>query len=251
VASFAAVCPGLHFRDHYFILLLPALALLVAVAFVGMARLLALALPLPAARLAAAALFAALTGIVVMGQSEFLLAMTPRTVLRTCYGVCPFTESVEVARYIREHSTEADRIAVLGSEPQIYFYAQRRSATGHIYVYALTEPQPHASKMQDEMMAQIEAAHPRFLVFVQETSSWNLTPASDRRIMDWAWRYVSTCYRLVGITDILSDESRHVWGDQAREYRPASPYVIFVYERKDAAPCAASGDTGNARPARP
>jgi hypothetical protein len=251
VASFVAICPGLHFRDHYFILLLPALALLLAVAFVGTARLLALALPVPIARLASAVLFAVLSGIVTMGQGEFLLAMTPRTILRSCYGACPFTESVEVAKYIRERTTKADRIAVLGSEPQIYFYADRLSATGHIYAYPLTEPQPYASRMQDEMMAQIEAVYPRYLVFVQETSSWNLTPGSDKRILGWSWRYANTCYRLVGLADILSDESRYVWGDRAREYKPVSPYVIFVYERKGAAPCAASGYPGNAQPARP
>jgi hypothetical protein len=250
-ASFVAICPGLYFRDHYFILLLPALALLVAVAFVGAARLLARALPDRAAPLASAALFAALIGLVVAGQADFLLAMTPREILRSRYGVCPFTESVEVAKYIREHSNEADRIAVLGSEPQIYFYARRRSATGYLYTYPLTEPQPHASRMQDEMMAQIEAAHPRFLLFVQETSSWNLTPGSDRRILGWAWRYVSTCYRLVGLTDIFSDESRYVWGDQVHGYKPTSPYAIFVYERRSDAPCAASGHPGNAPPARP
>lgn len=250
VASFVAICPGSYFRDHYFILLLPALALLVAVAFVGTARLLALALPDQVARLAAAALFAVVCGIVTIGQGEFLLAMTPRTILRTCYGVSPFTESVEVAKYIREHSTRADRIAVLGSEPQIYFYARRSSATGYIYTYPLMEPQPYAASMQDEMMAQIEAARPRYLVFVQETSSWNLTPRSDQRILGWAWRYASTGYRLVGLTDILSDESRYVWGDQVQGYKPVSPCVIFVYERKSGAPAAAPGAPGNARPGR-
>ena len=251
VASFIAMCPGSYFRDHYFILLLPALALFVAVAFIGAARLLALALPVPIARLASAALFVVLSGIVTAGQSDFLFAMTPRTILRTCYGVCPFTESVEVARYIREHTTRADRIAVLGSEPEIYFYARRLSATGYIYTYPLTEPQPYASRMQDGMMAEIEAARPRYLVFVQETSSWNLTPQSDRRIFDWGWHYVSSCYRLVGLTDILSDESRYVWGDEARRYKPVSPFVILVYERTGDAPCSASGAPGNARPERP
>lgn len=248
-ASFLGVCPGFHFRDHYFILLAPALALLAAVAVVGAARLLALRLSAPLARFASAALFTAVAGIVTLGQAEFLFAMTPRTVLRTCYGVSPFAESVEVARYIREHTTPTDRIAVLGSEPQIYFYAHRLSATGYIYTYPLTEPQPYASRMQDEMMAQIEAAHPRYLVFVQETSSWNLTPASDRRIFDWAWRYVRDCYRLVGLTDIFSDESRYVWGDEARRTRPASPYAIFVYERTSEAPCSAS--PAEARPSPP
>jgi hypothetical protein len=242
-AAVVAICPGFYFREHYFILLLPAAALLVAVAFVGTARLLALALPVAIGRLTSATLFVVLAGIVTLGQGKFLLAMTPRTILRTCYGTAPFTETVEVARYIRERTTKADRIAVLGSEPEIYFYAQRLSATGYIYTYPLTEPQPYASRMQDEMTAQIEAAHPRYVVFVQETSSWNLAPRSDRRIFAWGWRYVSNCYRLVGLVETLSDDSRYVWGDEARRYKPVSPYVIFVYERGSDAPCTASAMT--------
>ena len=240
-ASFLAVCPGFYFREHYFILLLPAVALLAAAACLSVARLLASRLPAAAAAGAAAALFLALAGAVALGQGEFFLTMSPRTVLRTCYGACPFPEAVEVGRYLREHAGAADRIAVLGSEPEIYFYARRRSATGYIYTYALMEPQPYAARMQGEMMAEIEAAHPRYLVFVQETSSWNLTPGSDRTILDWAWRYVSARYRLVGVAEILADESRYVWGERARDHRPVSPFVLLVYERREDAPGVVSG----------
>jgi hypothetical protein len=94
------------------------------------------------------------------------------------------------------------------------------------------ESQPYASRMQDEMMGQIERARPRYVVFVQETSSWNMGPRSDRRIMDWGWRYVSDSYRLVGVADILSDGSRYAWGDSAARYVPLSPFAVFVYERR-------------------
>lgn len=58
------------------------------------------------------------------------------------YGLNPFPESLEIGRFIRENSAENDRIAVIGSEPQIYFYSDRRAATGHIYTYALMEDLP-------------------------------------------------------------------------------------------------------------
>ena len=37
-----------------------------------------------------------------------------------------------IARYIRERTAPGDRIAVIGSEPEIYFYAERNAATGHL-----------------------------------------------------------------------------------------------------------------------
>ena len=54
-------------------------------------------------------------------------------------GTNPFPESVKIGDYIREHSNPDDKIAVLGSEPQIYFYSKRLSATGYIYTYGLME----------------------------------------------------------------------------------------------------------------
>jgi len=51
-----------------------------------------------------------------------------------------------------------ERIAVLGSEPQIYFYAKRRSATGYIYTYPLMEPQPYSKQMATEFKQEVEGA---------------------------------------------------------------------------------------------
>jgi len=37
------------------------------------------------------------------------------------YSDNPFAESVKIADYLREHTSRDDTIAVLGSEPEIYF----------------------------------------------------------------------------------------------------------------------------------
>ncbi len=241
IVSFVSVCPGFFFREHYFILMLPAVVLLDAVAFEGLARLLGLAVPLRVGRLVALAAFAIVCGVVAAGQLEFWTTMDPRTVMRSTYGFAPFLESAEVGRYLRAHAAEGDRIAIFGSEPEIYFYSHRRSATGYLYVYPLMETQPFAERMQSEMMAEIQRARPHYAVFVQETSSWNVLPTSDQRIVSWAWRYVSSCYRLVGFAEIFPQGTRYVWGDEVKRAQPTSPYVIFVYERTGTAPCAAGG----------
>jgi hypothetical protein len=148
---------------------------------------------------------------------------------------------VTIADYIRERTTPEDRIAVLGSEPQIYFDSRRRSATGYIYMYPLMERQPYAARMREEMIRQVEAAHPTYLVLVQIATSWLPQTRSTRRIVEWANLYTSRCYDLVGITDIVSmDQTRYVWDGQVTGYRPESNNLIFVFRRKSAAPCAPS-----------
>ena len=94
-------------------------------------------------------------------------------------------ESMAVAGYIQEHSLPTDRVAVLGSEPEIYFLAQRHSATGYIYTYPLMESQPYAAQMQRQMISEIESIRPAFLVLVMYKTSWLIRQASDVTILHW------------------------------------------------------------------
>jgi hypothetical protein len=150
------------------------------------------------------------------------------------YGINIFPESIEIAEYIKNHSTKDDKIAVLGSEPQIYFYANRKSATGYIYVYGLMEPQDYASKMQIELTQEVEKAHPKYIVFVNSSTSWVLRANSDKTIFGWAQRYLDINYRTTGFVDIpRKGNSRAYWDDEARIRRPKSPFNVYLLERKE------------------
>jgi hypothetical protein len=86
-------------------------------------------------------------------------------------------------------TAEGDKIAVLGSEPQIYFYSNRHSATGYIYVYGLLEDQKYVFKMQKEMAEEIEKANPKYLFFVNIPTSWLVNVRSERYIFNWFEEY--------------------------------------------------------------
>ena len=73
-------------------------------------------------------------------------------------------------------------MAVLGSEPELYFLSRRHSVTGYIYTYGMMEPQPFARRMQDEMIHDIETSQPGFIIFVDDRMSWFRYPDSDLRI---------------------------------------------------------------------
>ncbi|MEX2205356.1 MAG: glycosyltransferase family 39 protein [Myxococcota bacterium] len=240
-ASLLAVVPGYYFREHYFIVVLPAAALLVGVAAAAAERALAARAPAHASRIAVAVAGLALASSCLIAQRDFLFRWSPRELSRTHYGTNPFVESAEVARYIRERTGVDDRIAVLGSEPQIYFHAGRRSATGYIYMYPLLENHALTATMQDEMIRQVIEAHPAYLVFVSIRSSWQSLPNMDQRVLKWSQRYASACYDLVGIADIHSPtETTFVWDEAVKDYEPKSQSLVYTLRRKSDAPCSAS-----------
>jgi hypothetical protein len=232
-ASLAAFSIGLTFRHHAYLFMGPALALLAgalaAAARSGLARRVRPAL----ARSACIALVLLPVVHFFYIENAFLFRLDVATAARRIFNVNPFAESLPIARYIREHSEPGDRIAVLGSEPQIYFYAQRRSATAHILVYPFMEQHSFARKMQDEAIAQIEAARPRFIVFVNVYTSWNPNAESDRYILEWYARYVEAHYRRVGFVEIERAGARYYWEEQAAAATPTTNNWIAVYERAD------------------
>jgi dolichyl-phosphate-mannose-protein mannosyltransferase len=229
--SLAGTSAGLYFRNQYFVLLLPSVALLAGLGVDALAGSVAGRTPTLRRGLAAALTVAALVAFLV-AERGILLHTTPERVTRELFGLNPFPESVEIARYVRARTSEGDRIAVIGSEPQIYFYAGRRGATGYVYMYPLMEDQPYASRMQRQMIDEIEAARPRFVVLVNASASWNVRPQSDRTVFEWWERYGQNFDR-VGFVDIVSDRlTTYTWGADAARYTPKSLVWVAVFERR-------------------
>ena len=227
VASFAAVTPGLRFTSHYFILLVPAASLLAGVAVSALGR---IAAERRAPRTATAIivglpLVATLTWLV--HARAFLFEESPPEIARSIYGSNPFPEAIAIADYLRAHTDESEHIAVIGSEPEIYFYAHRHAATSYLYTYPMMEPQPFARSMQEDMIAQLERERPLYIVFVNVDTSWLPWADSSRQLIEWTERTVNDAYDAVGIADIYTDhDTVYRWDDAARG--PASTRGSFV-----------------------
>jgi Dolichyl-phosphate-mannose-protein mannosyltransferase len=227
--SCLAVCPGFYFRQHYFILLLPAAALCTAVA-VEAARELLLeqqALQARVSRRFAALIpllpvlyFAVVFVVSVRSQYREFFRLPPVTLSRKMHTNQPYSEAVAVADYIKANSSPQDQIGILGSEPEICFYAARHCATSYIYMYPILERQKFAPQMRADMMRQIERAHPRFLVYVDSELSWwaqDPAPGEDQSFFDRAWNYAHTGYELVDQVPIAGN-GKHLWGSQSAIY---------------------------------
>jgi len=167
-------------------------------------------------------------------SAEFLFLASPTQAAVMRYGANPFPQAVEIARYIKSHSSPSDRVAVIGSEPEIYFYSERKSATGYIYMYELTEKQIFAQKMQAEMFEQVEATKPKYVVFVNVPESLASGSGDSGPVIDWFKNYALRNMKVVGIADMLSSDSTdYIWGDKAAIYLPRSHTNIAVLEQQN------------------
>jgi hypothetical protein len=146
------------------------------------------------------------------------------------YSDSPFAESIRIGQYLREHTNRDDTIAVLGSEPEIYFYAQRHSATGYIYTYGLMEPQKYARQMQDEMIHEIERASPKYLISVVMFDSWLWRPGSEWLIFNWANEYAAQNYTAAGLVNMTPRETDYFFGDVPPSVESLKNYIL-IYQR--------------------
>jgi 4-amino-4-deoxy-L-arabinose transferase-like glycosyltransferase len=232
--SFLSVCPGLYFWPHYFVLLLPAASLLAGIAVSSTTELLARGDSVKLRKVVPTLLVLVALGQWVYNEREYLFQMSPEQVSRDTYGANPFVESLVIAEYIRQNTSANDSIAVLGSESQICFYAQRRSASRHTSVYPIVALHKYAREMQQEVIQDIESARPRFLVFVNVPASWSLKPQSIKDIFRWFDTYTKEFYEIAGIVDIVSlNQTIYLWDDKVIGYYPRSNVWLGVFRRKE------------------
>ncbi len=164
--------------------------------------------------------------------------MTLDQISRKAYGINPFIEVQRVAEYLRENSESDDRIAVFGSEPQIYFHSQRRSATGYIYMYPMMEEQRFVLRMQHEMISEIESVKPEYFVCVNIPTSWLITSSSPTKLLDWYGygRYSRQYYEIVGLVESCGGIRQFFTSNLSRfpcRREPNTGYRYFVACRKN------------------
>jgi hypothetical protein len=229
--SCLALVPSLYFRYHYFILVLPVCSICIGGGFYVVQHLLIERWHL--VKYFLTLMFVMAVGENVYANRAYYFSLSPVDIVRRFYTENYFAESITISNFLIQHTAPDERIAVVGSEPQIFFYTKRRSVSGHIYMYGMMEPQPYARRMQEEFIADVERAKPRHLICFWIPWSWLPEEHSDRYILSWVKSYAAKYYKRIATVDLIDAASvRYVLGDSARTYKPVSQDFIFVFERK-------------------
>jgi len=189
---------GWHFRSQYFQLLIPAQALLTAWGVQYMYRSLLNRnhwLRSGYCALAALLVFFPLGSLVK--QYHFI---SPDMISLKLYGGQIFPMAKTIGRYVAGHTEPTDKIYILGSEQEIYFYSQRACLNAYITAYSLTYAYGDPIARQKEVFQTLKKNLPPYLIKVNMSSSLYDYPAvsKDNPIFNEVFDLVDRHYVLDG-----------------------------------------------------
>jgi hypothetical protein len=140
-----------------------------------------------------------------------------------------------VADYLKTHSAPSATFAVLGSEPELFFYAHRRSVTGYIYMYDLVQQQPFRQRMEKEMISEVEQGRPDFVVFVNLLYSWiPFPPENFQAIQKWLMKYTDSEYDPYAV--VTFPPNQYCFRPDCLDLVPPSQRFITIFQRKPQRP---------------
>lgn len=229
--SILSTCPGFYFRGHYFVLLLPWAGISIGIAVYAIIDWLQ-KLPCKYVRFGAPViLFIICLFQPIYRQRDYLFYMNNFQISRSICWLNPFPESLVISDFIKKHTSPEDRVAIFGSEPQIFFYAQRRSSSPYIYMYPLMEKHDFALNMQKEFIKYVESADPMYLVYTNVPTSWLITNDSYKDVLEWLDNYLQKGNaRLVGLVELYEEKSFYYWGQDVR-WPASSQYWVAIFKQ--------------------
>jgi hypothetical protein len=224
----ATVVPGFLFMRHYFILLMPALATALAMAYGWL-----LERTSPIRHTAFAAALALVPASNFVASYGHYVHPDFAGVLHATYGSNPFPEMKVVGDYLNTRLRAGDEIFVAGSEPELYLYTKTTGITRHSFIEFLSLPSPFATTWQQEAIDDVERARPRFIVNVNHPYSWAFNEGSVTLLHDWLFGYLQQHYRFVYVADQVEPGQRSVYTAfaDAPGYRLQGRSSVDVWER--------------------
>jgi hypothetical protein len=117
----------------------------------------------------------------------------------------PFGVSEQVGRYVAARTRPGEPIVVVGSEPQIYYYADRPACSRMVFSYPMAAPYSYSAGLRAEFIADIERVRPRYAVVVNEKFSLSEWPEYRQSFMDEVRPILERDYTLERKLDLSGD----------------------------------------------
>ncbi|MBW1972444.1 MAG: glycosyltransferase family 39 protein [Deltaproteobacteria bacterium] len=232
IFSFLGVCIGGYFRPHYFIFLFPALACLSGVG----AKFIIEKLPKKSEKIAIFILLIIIFAFPLLFYKDYLFTTSGDVICRKIFkGTNPFVEAKHIAKYIAFNSEPNERVYIIGSEPEILFYAKRKSATKYIIFYPLTYPYPDTFFKQQKVFREVKENHPKHIVFVNMKKTLLLQKGAPTYIFYESTKWINEEYLLVGAIYVKENSAKFFWDDELKKlsFQKRKKAQILVFKRRD------------------
>lgn len=227
ILSFLSVAVGLYFRPHYFVLLLPILAIAGAAGLEEVGSICS-GKYLQLLKICAFVLLV----VSIITNWNYFFVESPQEIITREYGMNPFNGMEEIGRYIRERTKPDEYVQVLGSEPELYFYTGRKASSGYIYMYPLMESHHMALSMQQEFVSEVERHPPTFITLVLFPFSWLASDSSEQYVFHWMESYLAHNYTPVVLLEYREHGAEWCEGELVGVRSQSSFPKIIVWQRK-------------------
>jgi hypothetical protein len=148
---------------HYYIITIPALSVIVAVAATDMFRKIETT-SFVARKFHLSYIFIASVVALLVIPFAYRFWLTPSQMLYNTYGDATFNFAPLVSLKVREITSTEDTVFIDANEPEILYYAHRKSASRFVITYPLTLPTPLKEKYQDEAISELKARPPEVII---------------------------------------------------------------------------------------
>lgn len=235
IAGFLTVVPGYHYYGHYFLQWIPAVCLSAAIFVYSIQDILKKKLKLKSGTSVIPLILIILPVITNLSSlNKYYFNPNHTQILREVYGINPFPESKIIADKLNTLMKPEDKLAVFGTEIQMYVYTNKKSPSRFAGSGALLEfPVAQSKDWQIEFIGDVEKATPKYLVFFSHPISWMANPKTENLIFPWFDKFTASNYKLIGFADMLGNTTNYVWEPDIdmTNNPPKSKYKIFVFER--------------------
>ncbi len=186
LASALALSVGFYYRGHYFILALPAVAVLAGLGVRAIHQFLQERHGILGALVGTGVVCSLALAWIPAREVRSWFTYTVPDFSRHAFPLEHFVDYRRIAEDVSSIAVPGSRIAVFGSEPEVYFYTKLRSATSYLYTYPFLEQQPFQERMFQEYTQQLLDAPPDYVVVIADYYSWGAIPWEQNHTT-WSW----------------------------------------------------------------
>jgi hypothetical protein len=97
-------------------------------------------------------------------------------------------------------------------------------------MYPMMENHDFALQMQKDFIKNIEAKNPKYVLFVNVSTSWLYRPDSHLEVLKWFGDYRKRALRLVGVVELSNDRTLYHWAPNVQG-QVASRFWVAIFER--------------------
>lgn len=231
--SACTVIPGMRFYGHYWLLVFPAVALLIPAIFIVIPGFIRNSRWQEITKLI---IILGLTCLLAfhfyMNQGQYYKPDFQRVLLSAHKGNYFYIHK-EIGDLLNTRMQPEDQLMVLGSEPQLYLYTEKKSPTRHFYTSFTSKAIPEALEWQDEVIKVIQNRKPEYMVLFIEQIAWMFQEDSTRRLYNWAYNHMLSRYTPIAYAELSPQgTARIVEVPEGQTYEPVTGQYVIISKRK-------------------